>query len=403
MWAKWARQGILIVALGGLMLAMSVSLGMAQPALPTQSVGAGQTGATFPQKDDPIGAQGAPSASITAPSSAIGDFGANHGNVWDMNSTSDIVWRQEGFPVEERPEEGTVVRGHIPEGSALGIAFYASSTTNLPSSQYHQLTYRLKIAAEGNCMTNGRIIYAKNWPYWLGSQVISHGFLPHEAPMYCPNGTYCIYYMDLSRNDNDIVGPDTATWFQDPPPWPTDPVKAFGIWPHEWWVNCSGGPSYFDLDYVYLTGDIVTKEKEGYKYTLKWNVSDPDGGSIVSTIRYMEVDELQLPSNSPSCNAASFGDSPSTPPSYPNKVYLPLIVASQTRPSGEWKDFSPVATKTTGTGSQTYQLDFSDDSRFTDGKSYYLCVRVNDGTSSTYWASSAPVIRVPYSPNYGDE
>jgi hypothetical protein len=402
MWAKWARHMMLIVALGGLMLAMSVSLGMAQPEPPSEATGTDQTGATSPQKDDPIGAQGAPSASILAPSSAMGDYGANHGNVWDMDSTSDIVWRQEGFPIEKRPE-GSIVRGYIPEGADLAIAFYASSSTNLPSSQYHQLTYRLKIAAEGSCMTNGRVIYAKNWPYWQGSQVISHGFLPHEAPMYCAYGTYCVYYMDLSRNDNDIVGPDTATWFQNPPPWPTDPVKAFGMWPHEQWANCSGGPNYFDLDYVYLTGDIVAKERDGYKYLLTWNVSDPDGGSIVSTIHYMEVDELRPPSNSPSCNSANFESTPSPPPGYPNKVYLPIVVASQTSPSGVWQAFSPAATKTTGTGQQTYQLDFSDDSRFTDGKSYYLCIRVDDGTSQNYAVSSAPVIRVPISLNYGDQ
>ena len=40
--------------------------------------------------------------------------------------------------------------------------------------------------------------------------------------------------------------------------------------PHEYWVrstcadNASGGPEYYDLDFVYLTGEIVAREQDGY-------------------------------------------------------------------------------------------------------------------------------------------
>jgi hypothetical protein len=239
MWAKWAKRAPLMGVLGSALLALSVGLSLAQPDGPIDLTNRGME-AAIPDNQEPVQVQAAPSASIVAPSAAQGDFGANRGNVWDMDSTNDIAWTQEGFPVEKLAE-GTIVRGRIPEGEDLAVAFYTSSTTNLPSSQYHHLTYRLKIAAEGSCQTNGRIIYAKDWPFFQGSQVASYGFLPHEVPMSCPYGQFCIYYMDLSRNDNDIVGPNYATWRTDPPPWPNDPVKAFGMWPHERWANCGGG------------------------------------------------------------------------------------------------------------------------------------------------------------------
>jgi hypothetical protein len=354
------------------------------------------------------------SASITAPSAAIGDFGASRGNVWDMNSTGDIVAQQEKFSLEMRPELGTVVRGYIPSGQDLAIGFYASETKNLPSSQYHHLLYRLRIAAGpyASCATNGRVLYTIRWPKWLGYQKFTRAYSPEDAPMYCDYGKFCVYYMDLSRNDNDGRSPYYDTWSADPPPWPTDGVKAFGMWPHEKWYDCGSsngeGPAYFDLDYVYLTGDIMATAKAGYKYTARWTVSDPGGGRITSTIRYMQVDELRLPADSPTCNSTNFDDQAiEPPPSYPNKVYLPLVmVRGATSSGGRWQDFSPTAQTTTTlpeTPDQSYALDFSNSAKFADGKSYYLCIKVDDGTSRSYTVSTAPVIRAPLSPNFGPE
>jgi hypothetical protein len=221
--------------------------------------------------------------------------------------------------------------------------------------------------------------------------------------MNCAYGGYCLYYIDLSDNNN---GSSHTTWSSDPPPWPTDGVKGFGMWPHEVWYGSGGscnqtGPSSFDLDFVYLTGDIVARERDGYTYSVKYNVSDPDGGAVVSTIRYQEAAELQLPANSPACNSSNFGSawhdfSPvaqkttdlSSSPSYPNKVYLPIVIGGGGGGGA-------------GSFNETYTLNFSDDAKFTDGKSYYLCIRVDDGTSQRYTASDAPVIRVPRSPYFG--
>lgn len=401
MFGKWTRRVLLVPVFGVLVLVMSVGPGQVRADTPVDVASQDQEGTTAPQSDGPIEIQAAPSATIVAPSSAIGDFGASRGNVWDMDSTDDIVWTQsdgEGQTIKLSQPSPGIVRGRAPEGDDLAIALYTSSSTNLPSSQYHHLTYRLKIAAEGDCVTNGRAIYTKAWPNWLGSQVFTHAIRPHRYPMSCPFGEYCVYYMDLSSNDNDIIGPDAATWFTDPPPWPSDGVKAFGMWAHERWFNCGGGPDYFDIDYVYLTGDIVAREKDGYVYTVKWNVSDSDGGTITSTLHYKEVPELLKPSESPTCDSSNFTTDwtyisqkttdLSQGPSYPNKNYLPIIFG--------------VGSGQTDSYNETYDWDLSDSS-FEDGLSYYICIRVDDGTSQRYAVSSAPVIRVPHSPDYSDE
>lgn len=398
------QRAMLIAVMGGILLVMSAGPGLAQPETPVGTAGGLPEGAANSGSSKPIGAQAAPAVSIAAPSAAIGDFGASQGNVWDMDETiiEDIVWTQPNASGQtislSRPSPG-IVRGDVPEGSDLAIAFYASSSTNLPSSDYHHLTYRLKIAAEGSCVTNGRVIYTKSWPNWLGSQVYTHGFLPHTSPMGCPFGQWCIYYMDLSSNSNDAIGPDTNTWFTHPPPWPSDGVKAFGMWAHERWANCGGGPDYFDLDYVYLTGDIVARAKDGYSYNIKWKVSDPDGGTITSTLRYQEAPELLLPSASPDCDGTNFETAAwnyiyqkttdvSPSPSYSNKIYLPIIRGGES--SGG-----------IGPYNEAYDWSLSGGS-FQDGYAYYVCIRVDDGTSQRYAVSSAPVIRVPFSPDFGD-
>jgi hypothetical protein len=402
MFVEWARRAVLMATVGGIWLTTSIGLGHVQAEAPVEPGSHHPEGATAVYDDGPVEAQAAPSATIVAPSSAIGDFGASRGNVWDMDSTDDIVWTQSdasGQTIELSQPSPGIVRGRTPEGDDLAIALYTSSSTNLPSSQYHHLTYKLKIAAEGSCVTDGRVIYTKAWPNWLGSQVYTHAIRPHRYPMNCPCGQFCVYYMDLSSNNNDIVGPDTATWFTDPPPWPSDGVKAFGMWAHERWFNCGGGPDYFDIDYVYLTGDIVAREKDGYVYTVKWNVSDPDGGTITSTLHYKEVPELLKPSESPTCDSSNFTTEwtyisqkttdLSPAPSYPNKNYLPIILGGGG--SGQTDSYN-----------ETYDWDLSDSS-FEDGLSYYICIRVDDGTSQRYTVSSAPVIRVPHSPDYSDE
>jgi len=412
MWRKWANRTLLVAVAGSVLLA--ASSGLDQPQALASAGDNTHAGVTLPPNQGPIGAQAAPAVSIVAPSSAIGDFGANNGNVWDMNSTADIVWRQSdtsGHQTALSQLEPGIVHGVTPQGSDLAIAFYTSSSTNLPSSLYHHLLYRLKIAAGPqplSCATNGRVLYTTQWPDWLGHQKHTRAYSPEDAPMNCNYGNFCVYYMDLSRNDNDGRSFYYDTWSTNPSPWPTDSVKGFGMWPHEVWYDCSGqeGPSSFDIDYVYLTGDIVaryeTDPAKSYRYQVNYNVSDPDGGSIVSTIRYQEVAELQLPANSPACDGGNFNSawhdfspiaqkttnvSPSSN-SFPNKVYLPIVIKAGGGGGA-------------GSFNETYTLNFSDNAKFTDGKSYYLCIRVDDGTSQRYGVSSAPVIRAPNRPNFG--
>ena len=142
--------------------------------------------------------------------------------------------------------------------------------------------------------------------------------------------------MDLADNKTNDRVPLWRDLSSDkvPSPWLTDEIRTFGLVPHEWWINCdraaetssgdaSIAPEYFDLDFVYLTGDIMAREVDDYKYKAKWVVSQsgprPEKVTVVSTVRYQEVHELQLPEDAPECNANNFDNS---------KV---------------WKDFDPVA------------------------------------------------------------
>ena len=405
MWRKWANRTLLVAVAGSVLLAASSGLG--QPQALASAGNNTHSGVTLPPNQGPIGVQAAPAVSIAAPSSAIGDFGANNGNVWDMNSTSDIVWRQSdasGHQIALSQPEAGIVHGVTPQGSDLAVAFYASSSANLPSSQYHNLIYRLKIAAGSpadHCATNGRVIYTKVWPP-TSSNTHTRAYSPELAPMNCAYGEYCLYYMDLSNNHNNA---SNHTWSADPPPWPTDAVKGFGIWPHEVWYSSGGscnqtGPSSFDLDFVYLTGDIVARAADNppYRYTVKYNATDPDGGTGTAYFYYRQFDELQPPGNSPTCNSGnlaawtqfgqqtvSFGTS--SPPSYPRKVYLPILMGG-------------ISGGGAGQYNQTYTWDLSTGS-YQDGKSYYLCIRLTDGSSSSYASSTAPVLRVPLSPYFG--
>ena len=266
-----------VAAIGSILLVMSVSLAMAQSQVPLGVINSDPEGSALPAGDGPIDVQEAPSVSIAAPSAAIGDFGANLGNVWDMDSTSDVVWRQEDFPIWKAAP--SVVAGRT--GSrVLGLATYASSTNNVPATQYHHLTYKLKIAGDSGCRTNGRVAYAKKWPDWYGSSVSSYPFLPFVPPMNvsCSMNLFCVYYLDLSRNDNYAGWPTwhTASGTDDnPSTWVTDPIKSFAIVPNEWCVD-GGEPDHFELDFVYLTGDIGERKKATAGRDRPWGLHQRD-------------------------------------------------------------------------------------------------------------------------------
>ncbi len=386
MWTRWAlRLGVALIV--------------------TAAVSAAGSGTL--QADSPGDA--APSAHFAAPSSAIGDLGANLGNVWDMDSTDDVVWTQENFPVEARPSsEGTIVRGFIPAYEVLGIGFYGSSTTPIDTQRYHHVVYRLKISSEGCvgiCRTNGRVGYSTNFPLWYGSHTTSWAIAPHYPPMDCFVGDWCVYYLDLSRNDNCPTWPTWhyATDVNTPSPWPSAKPKGFAILPHEWCL-LGGSPDYFDVDYVYLTGDIVAREEDGYTYLAKWSVSDADSSTytttVTSTIRYQAAYELKTPDESPTCDSTSFYDGSWT--DFDPVVEQSLTLAPAATHLGPYHAYLPVISRTSGnvadSYNQTYTLDFSDDATFNDGTSYYLCVEVDDGSQRSYAVSNAPVIRVPLPP-----
>ena len=361
-------------------------------------------------------------ATILAPSAAMGDFGASLGNVWDMDSTADVQIVPTRVELTMAPLPGTIVRGYAPREmyTFYGIGLYGSPTVPIPTAQYHHAIYRLRIASQGTCATNGLVAYSREYTETLkgvkAEPVYSYPFLPHVDPMNCAFGTFGIYYVDMASNDN---GGPCPTWKSanlpsDPSVWLAGQIKAFGIVPHEYWApgTCAagGGPAYYDLDFVYLTGDIVAREQDDpkYRYTLRWQIVHPRGATVTSTIMYKEMNELQLADDAPSCSRVDFHPPNQWPVQLPpidfeaSVYYLPAVI--KTGSSGPWQDFEPVVQVTEvvqGVTELSYQLDFSDDSVFLDGKSYYLCIETDDGTSQHYTVSSAPVIRVPVSPIFG--
>lgn len=352
-----------------------------------------------------------PTVMFVAPSASMGDYGANHGNVWDMAEPepTDIIRRQENFPVERRPaSEGTVVRGST-GSQVLGMAFWGSSETTFPASQYHHMVFRLKIQAQSNCWTNGRVAYARNWPYWYGSHTSSYPYVPHIDPMNCPYGTFCTYYIDLARNNN---WPAWPTWRSaksptDPSSWLRDPVKTVALVPNEICVGPGmtpiGVPQYFELDFVYLTGDIVARAEDGYRYSVRYNIEAPDSAVVTATIRYQELHEMVQTGQQPPCNANNWNRTwrDFNPIARRVKVIRTPDGDPPDRP-GQQRVYLPVISTASGhVDSEGYQINLSDSRLFADGKSYYLCIEADDGVSRTYQGSDTPIVRVPRSPWFG--
>jgi hypothetical protein len=353
-----------------------------------------------------------PTVTFVAPVASMGDYGANHGNVWDMAEPepTDIIKRQENFPVQRQPaSQGTIVRGST-GSQVLGMAFWGSSSSEFPASQYHNLVYRLKIQAQSNCWTNGRAAYARSWPYWYGSTTSTFPYVPHISPMRCPYGTFCIYYVDLARNNNWPRWPTWhgATSVNDPSSWLSDPVKAVAVVPNEICVGPGmtpiGVPDYFDLDFVYLTGDILAREEDGYKYTVQYNLAAPDSAVVTTTIRYQEVHEMRLTGQQPTCSATNWGSTWRNFSPVARRVRVIRWFGSQPPPvqRGSYTIYLPLVDRT-NIFEERYQLSFADDLRFTDGKSYYLCIQADDGISRSYRGSDTPVVRAPRSPWFGPD
>jgi hypothetical protein len=359
-----------------------------------------------------------PTVSVKAPSHEIGDAGAALGDVWDGSSVNEVKWTQPdsgGNTIDISTgltggAYGGAIRGEAPEGKDLATAFHADSSVSIPTEVYKYVTYRAKIsvisAADQNAgakeVTNGRLLFSPAW----GSNWLTDAFpfrrysKPYKIPITgatCNDyGQWCVYFIDLTRNDIDGGGPNSWDWGQ-----PNVRAEAFGFWFHENW-QVSGGvspsgrsPDWFEVDNVYLTGDIVATNT----YTIKWEVADNDGGVITSTVYYQEQDELLLPQNSPACSAATLGnwtviDSSSTSvsggPALPNKIYLPLILKAPG--AGSSPDFG---SGLIGTFNQSVAFDVSSGT-FEAGKVYYICVMAEDPDGNkAYNVSSAPIIKVP--------
>jgi hypothetical protein len=312
---------------------------------------------------------------------------------------------------------GLVLRGVTPSGKDLASAFYVDSSVSIPGNIYKYLIYRSAIAPfeggdSGFQLTNARILYTSQWgtaSNWL-TQAFPNRRSSQSQHLCNSYGQFCTYFVDLSQDINGATSPNPWDWGQ-----PGASIKAFGLWPHEQWCNgnpCTGGsgdsPNYFYLDYVYLAGEIVAKSP-AYTYDVRWNVNDPDGGAIDSTLYYQEIDEILTPAQSPTCDPNDMTGSgwtsitPGVTSSIdlsaggPFKIYLPLIIKS---PSSVPPPTNGFGSGVVGPYNQTYSWDLSGGA-YTIGKVYYVSVLVDDGGGNpTCSVSSAPVIKAPDVANF---
>lgn len=363
-----------------------------------------------------------PAVNVVAPSNEFGDAGAALGNVWDMNSVSDVTWKQPDAnnravqytlksatdPSVPAGGSGFVLRGVTPKGSDLVSAFYTNSQVSIPSQIYRYLIYRLYIAPHqpdeiGIERSNSRYLFSPQWGSNWQRDAFPYRRYSVPQRLGCPPtnayGDWCTFFVDLARTD--LTGPGS------PNPWnwgqPGVRVEAFGLWPHENWCDSicdpSGdSPNYFYLDYVFLTGEIIAKPPN-YKYTIRWNVSDPDGGQLNSTLYYQQRDEILTPAQSPSCSSANIitdwtaipnGATSITASSLPHRIFLPLVNSKQAS--------NKFGSGVVGSFNQSFEWDLTDHNQYPRSKAYYICVAVEDGNGNkSYQVSSAPVFKVPKS------
>lgn len=366
----------------------------------------------------PVARADDPSVTIAAPDHEIGDLGAALGNTWTMDGTDDVVWTQpdaSGRTVNYTLQfgipgaYGQVLRGQTPQGSDLASAFYADTDTDLPSDVYRYLVYRSYIPphqpGEGGIqLTNARVLYSSSWgSNWLFQ---AFPFRRYSLPQrICGHGQWCVYFLDLNENINGQGSPNPWDWGQ-----ATASVNAFGLWPHENWATGSEGspsgdsPDYFYLDYLYLTGPIITTPPPESRYTVRWWVADRDGGQVTSTLYYQEKDELLLPAQSPACDASLTGWQPIpggvvsvSLPQFPYTIFLPMILKGDTGSS------SIFGSGQIGPYNQSFEWSLASEATYETGKVYYVCVEVEDAQGhKSYDASSAPVIKVPAKASLAD-
>jgi hypothetical protein len=302
---------------------------------------------------------------------------------------------------------GFVLRGAAPKGSDLASAFYTDSSISIPSQLYRYLIYRSYIAPhqpgeEGIQLSNARLLYSSQWGSNWHAEAFPFRRYSKPQRLECPApktayGGWCTFFVDMWQDLYVAGGPNPWDWGK-----PGARVESFGLWPHENWCDSTCAPSgdtpdYFFLDFVYLTGEIVAKSPN-YNYTVKWQVGDADGGQLTSTLYYQQRDELLLPSQSPPCNASNLATawtpipggtttiSVPGPSSTPYRVFLPIIAKNQSNIFGSG---------IIGPFNQSFVWSLASGT-FIEGKSYYVCVEVQDSNAhKSYGVSSAPVIKAP--------
>lgn len=312
----------------------------------------------------------APLLVVIAPSYTSGpDFATTVlGDPWDMNNSADVDYMNN----VRNPTFNGVFRGNANEGTVPDVAFYANSSTSIPTSTYYYLTYRLRFQAPpaGYIGTNGRIIYLEQF-LDIGTRRYTSEIFPGDHA--CAYGAWCVYRFDLRDNLTGAGSPATFDW-------ENDNAEALVIWPHEQWVKTGGSvdwgnsPDWFEFDYVYLTGE--NRDSADNKYTIEWGVNDGDWTPTTASIYYdnnKDWDDGKTWIADVDLTATVYNP---IPPGYTYVVFLPYVTGGGSIMSERYD--------------HEYSYEWDTTGFLTD--SYYIWVEINDGVNYTHSVGELPVL-----------
>lgn len=262
-----------------------------------------------------------PALFVIAPSYTGGpDFATTVlGDPWDMNNAEDVDYTHH---VNNITFNG-IFHGEGDEGTVPDVAFYANSTTGIPTSEYYYLTYKLRIQPKPAWTpgTNGRIIYLEQF-FDINTRHYSSEIWP---PV---DGSWRTYQFDL-RSDLDgsppLPSPEHLGW-----DWEADGAEALAIWPHEQWENSGepplDSPDWFEFDYVYLTGDNCDDSPADI-YTIRWGIDSGTNWTPITATLYYDTDQEWDSGDEVLLVSGNLHDflQPPIPPGYVG-TFIPLLI-----------------------------------------------------------------------------
>ena len=335
----------------------------------------------FPAVTLPVRAQTA-KAEIVAPSFTSGDDFATVelGNSWDMDSTDDIdpVWTEDasstplGEEITYTVQDGIadIVSNdtgqecdppwpHRPLALNLG-----GKTIEADKYKYFTMRYKMDSPIDGPCGSVFRI----RWMYtdiWAAGRTDDHnngawrdGMVTNDSVL--SDNEWHTYSLDLSKVPLAV---EKADWGLGLRP---NVLQIMVHESHRSWTS--------HLDWARLTAENTASRS----YNVMWNLVD--GSQVLTTTIYWATDDDDPATViEPGYVVPTQTQSISSTLPYTNFVYLPLILSNYSPTSELDAEFS----HTVGTDG------------LTDGETYYIAIKLEDGSSTSWSFSQVPVKKLP--------